>query len=187
MPRTMPAFSEHYVLLVRGVNVGTGNALPMAELRAMVERAGGRRVRTYVQSGNVVFESSSDPGSLRDAVEAALAGYMGRPIATTIRTRSEMRAIAEANPFAGEDVDPAKQCVTFLSEPPSAAELRSLAPGGFAPDRFVVLGRELHSVHPNGQGKSKLSAALAKWKVRGTVTTRNWKTIRQLVAVLDEG
>ncbi|HET8634778.1 MAG TPA: DUF1697 domain-containing protein, partial [Gemmatimonadales bacterium] len=72
-----------YALLLRGVNIGTKNTLPMAELRAMLEKIGCADVSTYVQSGNAVFATALSAARLTTAVEAALARYMGRPIATT--------------------------------------------------------------------------------------------------------
>ncbi|HET9956116.1 MAG TPA: DUF1697 domain-containing protein, partial [Polyangiaceae bacterium] len=74
-----------YALLLRGVNVGTKNSLPMAELRSMLTKLGCADVQTYVQSGNAVFSTQLRQAALTHAVESALEGYMGRPIATTLR------------------------------------------------------------------------------------------------------
>jgi uncharacterized protein (DUF1697 family) len=181
----MKAASRH-ALLLRGVNVGTNNSLPMADLRAMLERIGCTGVRTYVQSGNAVFETKLGTAALTKALEAPLQRAMGRPIATTLRTRAEMEAIADGNPFADVMTNPAFMCVTFLSHPPTKAELAPLHAQDFGLDRFHASGREIYSWHPNGQGRSPLAAALGKLAVRGALTTRNWNTVQKLLEMLRE-
>src|SRR3954468_22857496 len=80
-----------YALLLRGVNVGTKNSLPMAELRAMLTKIGCTDVQTYVQSGNAVFGTKLSESALTNAIEHALEAYMGRPIATALRTLDQMK------------------------------------------------------------------------------------------------
>jgi uncharacterized protein (DUF1697 family) len=143
-------------------------------------------VRTYVQSGNAVFATKLGTAALTKALEAPLARAMGRPIATTLRTLAQMEAIAEGNPFADVMTNPAFMCVTFLSHPPTKAELAPLDAQDFAPDRFEASGSEIYSWHPNGQGRSLLAAALGKLKVRGALTTRNWNTVLKLLEMLRE-
>src|SRR3954452_3352986 len=104
-----------YALLLRGVNVGTKNSLPMSELRAMLTKIGCTDVETYVQSGNALFGSTLGIAALTQEVERALDRYMGRPIATTLRTQRQLQAIVDANPFAEVATRPSFLCVTFLS------------------------------------------------------------------------
>ena len=174
-----------YALLLRGINVGTKNSLPMAELRAMLEKVGCTDVKTYVQSGNAVFSTKLKAAELTSAIEAALERYMKRPIATTLRTLEQLRTIEAENPFEKEATKPAYLCVTFLSHAPTAAELAPLHAQDWSPDLFQVRGKEIYSWHPNGQGRSPLAVALQKLKLRGAVTTRNWNTVLQLRAMLD--
>ena len=89
-----------YALLLRGVNVGTKNSLPMVKLRAMLADIGCTHVHTYVQSGNAVFNTKRNATLLTQKIEDALKDAMGRPIATTLRTREQMQAIIDANPYA---------------------------------------------------------------------------------------
>lgn len=176
-----------YALLLRGVNVGSKNALPMDELRTMLTNLGCTGVRTYVQSGNAVFGTALRPAQLAKAIEAALEEYMGRPIATTLRTQAELTAIIDANPFADLAAEPTKLCVTFLSSAPTRSELQPLHANDFSPERFGVSGTEIYTWHPNGQGRSPLATALGKLRLRGTVTTRNWNTVLKLRDMLGEG
>ena len=80
-----------YVLLLRGVNVGTKNSLPMAKLRAMLQKVGASNVQTYIQSGNAVFDTRLDAEPLKRGIERSLERAMGRPIDTTLRDESQMK------------------------------------------------------------------------------------------------
>lgn len=184
---TPSARTTRYALLLRGVNVGTKNSLPMAELRAMLTTAGCLDVQTYVQSGNAVFSTRLGPSALTSAIERALERYMGRPIATTLRTGKDMRAIVAANPFATVATSPAYLCVTFLSHAPGAPEIAPLQAQPWAPEQFHIAGQEIYTWHPNGQGRSPLAAALGKLRLRGVVTTRNWNTVLKLREMLGDG
>jgi len=175
-----------YALLLRGVNVGTKNSLPMAELRTMLTKIGCGDVRTYVQSGNAVFDTKLGQAETTKAIEEALERYMGRPIATTLRTRGRMKAIVDANPFAMVATNPAYLCVTFLSRAPTKLEIAPLHEQDFKPEMVHVAGQEIYTWHPNGQGRSPLAAALGKLPLRGAVTTRNWNTVLKLLDMLGE-
>jgi uncharacterized protein (DUF1697 family) len=168
------------------VNVGAKNSLPMEELRAMLAKIGCTEVRTYVQSGNAVFATTLTMAELTAAIEAALERYMGRPIATTLRTEMQLKAIIAAHPFTQVATNPAYMCVTFLSHAPTAAELAPLHAQDFGAELFQVAGNEIYTWHPSGQGRSALSAALGKLKLRGAVTTRNWNTVQKLFEMLGE-
>jgi uncharacterized protein (DUF1697 family) len=111
---------------------------------------------------------------------------MGRPIATTLRTRAQLSAIIEANPFAETATNPACLCVTFLSRAPKKTELAPLHSQDFAPELCRVSGREIYSWHPNGQGGSPLAAAIGKLRLPGAVTTRNWNTVGKLLSLVRE-
>ena len=175
-----------YALLLRGVNVGTKNSLPMADLRAMLTKVGCGDVRTYVQSGNAVFDTKLGPAETTKAIEGALERYMGRPIATALRTQGQMKAIVDANPFAKVATNPAYLCVTFLSREPTQSNMAPLHEQDFKSELFQVAGKEIYTWHPNGQGRSPLAAAIGKLPLRGAVTTRNWNTVLKLLEMLGE-
>ena len=177
---------SRYALLLRGVNVGAKNSLPMSELRKMLADVGCTDVQTYVQSGNAVFATKLGEAALTKAIEHALEAYMGRPIATTVRTAAHLKAVVEGNPFGKVAKVPKYLCVTFLSHAPTKAELAPLDAQDWKPDLFKVAGREIYSWHPNGQGRSPLALALTKLRVRGAITTRNWNTVERLLELLGE-
>jgi len=173
-----------YALLIRGINVGKKNSLPMAELRKMLSDLGCSGVQTYVQSGNAVFETKLSESALSKAIESSLSKYMGRPIATTLRSKAQLQAIVDANPFSEVADKPAYLCVTFLSHAPTKAEIAPLHAQDWAPELFKVEGKEIYTWHPNGQARSALAEALGKLRLRGAVTTRNWNTVQKLLEML---
>ena len=175
-----------FALLLRGVNVGTKNSLPMAELRAMLTKIGCTDVRTYVQSGNAVFGTKLKTAEFTPAIEKALERYMGRPIVTALRTRKQMQAVIDGNPFAKVATNPRYLCVTFLSHVPTKSEMAPLFAQDWKPELFKAAGKEIYTWHPNGQGRSPLAAALGKLPLRGAVTTRNWNTVLKLSEMLGE-
>ena len=175
-----------YLLLIRGINVGTKNSLPMAELRSMLEKLGCVDVQTYIQSGNAVFASKRKTAELSALIEEKLSAYMKRPIATTLRTFKEISAIIERNPFADIASNPSFLCVSFFSHAPSKHELKPLTDQAFGDELYEVVGKELYSWHPRGQGKSALAATISKLKVKGALTTRNWNTVLKLQELLKQ-
>jgi uncharacterized protein (DUF1697 family) len=173
-----------YALLLRGVNVGTKNSLPMADLRKMLQSIGCTDVETYVQSGNAVLRTDRTAADLTEAIEHLIERAMGRPVATTLRTRGELKTVIEKNPFVRVATNPAYLCVTFLSSTPTKSEVAPLHAGAFEPELFEIAGKHIYTWHPNGQSRGTLAATLGKLKLRGAVTTRNWNTVLKLLEML---
>jgi uncharacterized protein (DUF1697 family) len=107
-----------YVALLRAVNVGGTGMLPMKELQTLCIELGLNNVRTYIQSGNVLFDSQLSEPTLKRKLEQVLAEKLGRPVGVLTRTTAELRAILEANPFRG--AKPPQVGVVFLPEPAPA-------------------------------------------------------------------
>jgi uncharacterized protein (DUF1697 family) len=176
---------RRYALLLRGVNVGANNKLPMAQFRSMLVDLGCTEVQTYIQSGNAVFATTASEDALTAGIEQALEQTMGRPIATTLRTLEALKALVAQNPLGQVATDPKFLCVTFLAHPPTHSELAPLHANDWAPELFAVANREIYTWHPHGQARSPLAVALAKLPLRGAVTTRNWNTVLRLVVLLE--
>lgn len=109
-----------------------------------------------------MFETKLRAAEISRAIENAVERYMGRPIATTLRTRKQMQAVVDTNPFAEVGTNPAYSCVTFLSHTPSKSGTAPLLARDWKPELFQVTGKEICTWHPNGQGRSALAAALGK-------------------------
>ena len=165
------------VALLRAVNVGGTGMLPMKELQLLCTGLGLANVRTYIQSGNVVFESRLAEAVLQSKLEAALTDRMGRRVSVMVRTASELRATLDANPFP--DARPAQVGVVFLSSPVSEALFAGLTcPGG---EELHGVNREVFIHYPNGMGRSKLK--LPRDVADGT--TRNLNTVAKLAAMAE--
>lgn len=168
--------------LLRGVNVGGKHKLPMKELAAMFEHAGCRDVRTYIQSGNVVFAASSALARrLPTQIEAAIEAAFGFAAPVLVRTHAELAALESANPFLAEGQPPETLHVGFLREAPSGDA--QVDTSRAAPDRALRVGRELFLHLPNGVGRSKLTSAFLDRSLGTIVTVRNLRTVRELSAL----
>jgi uncharacterized protein (DUF1697 family) len=164
-----------FVALLRAVNVAGTGVLPMAELRAMAADAGFAHVETLIASGNLVFTSPKSEDAVREALEARLLAWAGKPIAVLVRTSAEMDAVLAGNPFAASD--PRRTVVIFLPEPPPAGALDAVT--GRVDEVFALGTRELYVGYPSGMGTSKLRIPAA---ARGTA--RNVNTVTKLCAML---
>lgn len=175
------------VALLRGVNVGGRAKVAMADVRAAVEACGYTDVRSYIQSGNLVF---SVPG--RSSV-TTVAGKLQRAIADAtsvqpeviVRTRAELAAVVDANPFLARGEDPAHLHVVLTQAPMGRAGLASLDLAAYAPEEAVAVGTALYLRLPSGIGRSTLAADLARQK-GPPGTSRTWRTITRVLAMADE-
>ena len=172
--------SERRVALLRGVNVGGKNKLPMASLAKLFAAAGCTDVVTFIQSGNVVFSASAAIAKrLPDALAEAIEGAHGFRSPVILRTAGELVAAERANPFPGTEA----VHIAFLADAPTPAAVKSLDPKRSPPDRFVVRGREIYLHLPNGGGQTKLTNAYFDRTLDTVSTIRNWNTLTKLIAL----
>lgn len=183
-PRSTPTSVGTHVALLRGINVGGKNKLPMRELTAIFTALGASDVRTYIQSGNVVFSAPARlVGTFATRVTEAIAREHGLTVPVVLRTASELSKIAAAHPMEREATDPKHLHVAFLAEAPTRAALAQLQPDRSPPDRFVVRGRDIFLFFPNGVARTKLTNAWFDRTLGTTSTVRNWRTVGELVAM----
>lgn len=169
--------AQAYVALLRAVNVGGTGKLSMAELRAIVERAGGTGVRTYIQSGNVVFRHRGrSAGPLAGRLEEAIRRDTGLDTSVIVRTASELGDVVAANPFPERPTSSLH--VAFFPEDVPSSETAMASLGSFPPEEAVARGRELYLYLPNGVGRAKLPTVLRRLPLPSTV--RNWRTVTTL-------
>jgi uncharacterized protein (DUF1697 family) len=164
-----------FVALIRAMNVGGKGMLPMTELRTLCLGLDLKKVRTYIQSGNVLFESTLPEPALRALLEQTLAMKMGTRRNVLIRQASELRSILDENPFPA--ADPARVGVVFFSAP---VPMPPIPPGR---EELHLRGRELFIHYPDGMGRSKLRLP-ASLEAEGTM--RNLNTVAKLVAMATE-
>jgi uncharacterized protein (DUF1697 family) len=170
-----------YISMLRGINLGGHKLVKMERLRALFESLGFSRVRTYINSGNVIFEAGKISTSvLSSKVEKKIEGEFGFPVAVISKTSEEIGKAIESNPFLREKgIDLSKLHVTFMWKAPAQADSKKLEALAGA-DRFRCLRTEVYLYCPNGYGQTKLANnTLAKLLGSGA-TTRNWKTVNRL-------
>lgn len=161
-----------YIAFLRAVNVGGTGKLPMAELRAMCESIGLIGVRTYIASGNVVFQSRLAEATIKAKLERCLEDYAGKPVGVLVRTGAELAAVLEGNPF--KTAAPNRTVAIFLDTPPPPDALAAAT--GLRTEEMALGTREIYVHYGDGMADSKLKIPAAK-----TGTARNMNTIAKLV------
>jgi uncharacterized protein (DUF1697 family) len=181
----MPAF----VAMLRGVNVGGRAKVPMADLRELLTGLGYRRVRTYLQSGNVVLDHRGTGAAVASGVAAAVADRFGLDVPVVVRSAGDLARVVGANPYPAEGLDPDEEPnrfhVTFLAGDPDPAAVDALVAktDPYAPDTLRVVGPDVFLHVPGGYGESKLTNSLIERTLGVRATTRNWRTVTTLAAM----
>lgn len=174
-----------YVSMLRGINVSDRNRILMADLVEMYESLGLTATRTYIQSGNVVFDASDKAASLAHKIEQEIRRRFGFEVPVIIRSKGELRKTVRDNPFTGESgTDPSKLHVTFLESKPDRIKLGQFDPSGLGKDRFSIDGSNVYLNCPGGYGKTRLSNTYLEKQLGVRATTRNWKTVNVLLDMM---
>ncbi len=178
---------QTYIALLRGINVSGKRILLMADLRAMLYKMHFQNVKTYIQSGNVVFSSPniSSEKELEILLEEAIFKTFGYEVPVIVRDVENWHKIARTNPFLSTnpaEID--RLYVIFLANEPSSDLIHKINPESFFPDKFELNGKEVYTFYDSKYSNSKLTHALfeSKWKVKATA--RNWKTVQKLAEML---
>ena len=170
-------------ILLRGINIGPNNRIPMAELRSLLTEDGFGDVATYLQSGNVVLSSAGSPQAAAQRCEGLIAERFGLRIRSVVRTHDELEAVVRADPLPEAAADPKRYQVTFLESAADADIGARLAATATPEERFAVIGREIYGWHPEGIARSRLAILLAGRVLKVTATARNWTTVTALLAL----
>jgi uncharacterized protein (DUF1697 family) len=177
-----------YIALLRGINVGGKNIIKMADLKSLFEQLGLNRVQTYIQSGNVLFESDSDELSLRKRLEQEIEAAYGFSVTVVIRTAEELKKVIANCPFSEEEVqeavassDAESLYVALLLDEPSEERIKRIQPFENDNEKYRIAGREVYLLFHQSIRNSKLASNLHLLDV--PATTRNWKTINKLVGL----
>ncbi len=175
-----------YVALLRSVNIGGYGRIPMNELRSSFEKLGYADVTTYIQTGNVLFSttSKSEP-KIVDTIEERLDEDFGESPAVILRSVPELLRVGKASPFARSGANPARHHVTFLATPPGKAALAAFDPPASGQDELVVDGREVYVHTPNGYAETKYTGTFLERRLGVVSTTRNWNTVTKLCALAE--
>ena len=169
-----------YVILLRGVNVGGNNKLPMADLRTALTGRGLEKVSSYIASGNVFADSSLGPDEVASLIRTVIDSSFGLKIPVLVRTHAELVSVADRNPFEHVS-DHSKLAITFLDSEPNPFNITSLRTANPEPEQFVIDGTTMYAYYPNGFGQTKLTSTLIDRKLKTVSTTRNLNTLLKLI------
>lgn len=177
-----------YVALLQGINLGAKRRIAMPALRDSLQNLGLRDVRTYIQSGNVVFTSLA---LSRETLAAEISGRIlsdfALDVPVIVRTDVDLQRIVASNPFLPGESDLTRLHVTFLDGVPADAAIAQVVGLAFPPDDFRVQGSEIFVRHVNGVSTSPIDfAAIARILGATRRTSRNWRTVTRLAEMSRE-
>jgi uncharacterized protein (DUF1697 family) len=174
-----------YLSILRGINLGAHNKILMADLKKLYEKLHYTNVNTYIQSGNVLFESSRTNNIARTIEKEIHAAY-GFEVPVLVKTADELKKAVASNPFLIErNIALDKLHLTFLEESPSAAALKLIGSTTSSEDRFIIQKDIVYLYCPGGYGNTKLSNTFFEKKLGVKATTRNWKTCNELIKLIE--
>jgi uncharacterized protein (DUF1697 family) len=163
-----------WVALLRAVNLGARNKVPMAQLRALLEDAGYENVRTYIASGNVLLDGPRSRTPLAAELERLIAKAFRVDTTVILRTPKELASVVAGHPFGA---DTSHSHVVFLAAKPTRDASHRLAALDPSPDRAVLSGVDVYLEYPAGYSGSRLSAARLERLLAVRGTHRNWRTV----------
>ncbi|MFC6653545.1 DUF1697 domain-containing protein [Paenibacillus rhizoplanae] len=174
-----------YIALLRGINVGGNKIIKMQALTAMFEALKYGKVRTYIQSGNVVFESEETSASLlAGTISQRIQETFGFEVPVMIRSLEELEAVIAGNPFPQSEQEAYKRLyVSFLAAEPAAEALEKLRPYEDGADKVRVIGRELYAFYEVSVSKSPLFKVPFDKLLGTALTARNWNTLNKVAAL----
>lgn len=177
-----------FISLLRGINVSGQKKIKMVDLIDLYHSLKFTDVKTYVQSGNVIFRSSlSDKGKISDVIEKGIAKKFGYDVKVLVKTNKEIKDIISKNPFLKKsNPELIYLYVTFLYDSPEKNVLDKLKGYTNPVDDFQIIGNTVYLYCPGGYGNTKLSNNFFEKTLKITATTRNWKTINMLKDISDE-
>ena len=174
-----------FIALLRGINVGGNNILPMKELRALLENLNFSDVRTYIQSGNVVFQSEhSDSHALSREISTAIAERYGFTPQVLVLEPPAFKEATEQNPFPEAESNPKALHLFFLAGEPDKPDTETLEQLKTDSERFKLSKSVFYLHAPDGIGRSKLAARVEK-TLGIAVTARNWRSVCKIKELVE--
>jgi len=172
-----------YISMLRGINVGGHKKIKMDTLKQLYVELGYTNVQTYIQSGNVIFQTQDiDAVNLAKSIAKQILEVTGLEVPVLVLELDEMKRIVENNPF---NLDSTKNTasfhITFLSETPDTISFEKIKSTDFGADHFELLDKAIYVYCPTGYGTTKLTNTFFENKLKVTATSRNWKTVNELV------
>ncbi len=177
-----------YISILRGINVSGKNLIKMETLRKAYENLGFQDVKSYVQSGNVVFNAEAiDPKTLAEKISEMIAQEFGMEVPVIAFEAEKLERVITQSPFTKDsEKDPKFLHVTFLASIPAQVDMTAIEEKKQAGEEITIVNDAVYLYCPNGYGKSKLTNNFLENKLKVSATTRNWKTTNQLLNMAQE-
>ena len=178
---------QTYIALLRGINVSGHKIIKMERLRQVLTELNFQNIATYIQSGNIIFESSiADSSDLEVQISQKILEHFGFEVPVRITTLDELQQIVVENPFIKENLeDPTQPYVAFLSAVPSEANFANLKAIDFGNDQFINKRKVIYLWYAESAAHTKLSNVAIEGKLKLKATSRNWKTIQKVIALAE--
>lgn len=176
-------FKMKYIALLRGINVSGQKIIKMAELRVHLSELKINNVATYIQSGNILFDSDNvDTSILEASIQSKISEKYGFEVPVVVINRDYLIKAESENPFPNQTKEAANRAfITFLKEEPKDENIEALKRIDISPDLMELKGKNLYFYCPNGAGRSKISNTLFEKKLKVAATSRNFKTVWKLL------
>jgi uncharacterized protein (DUF1697 family) len=172
-----------HIALLRGINIGGRNILPMSELAELLKGLGLQNIKTYIQSGNVVFQSEEIADSeLSERIGAAIGRSRGFTPSVLLLRLAELESAISSNPFPEAESQPKTLHLFFLADVPEDPDLNTIESIKRDSERFALKDRVFYLHAPDGVGRSKLAARVEK-SLGVAVTARNWRSVNKIMAI----
>ena len=174
---------QTFICLLRGINVSGKNLIKMDALKQLFLNLGHQNIVTYIQSGNVIFTSkSTDVFKIQNDIYEKINQEFGFNIPILIIQKQELESALANNIFVNNrSEDMLKLHVTLMSQLPLAADIAKIMEGNYGVDEFTIVEKSIYLFCPNGYGNTKLNNTFFEKKLKVSCTTRNWKTVNELL------
>lgn len=176
---------QTYISILRGINLGGHNTIKMDDLKKLLSEIGLQNIQTYIQSGNVVYQfRKTDTKNLDTLIRSKILDQYGFEVPVITMTLNELALTVKGNTFVeNKTKDPAFFHITFLSDKPQPENLDNISATKYSPDEFAIIDKAVYLYCPKGYGITKLSNKFLETKLRVNATTRNWKTVNELLKI----
>lgn len=168
------------IAILRGINVGGNRKILMADLKSVCAQLGWINVQSYIQSGNLIFESEQKNSELETSLQAAILEHFGHDVPVIVRTHQELQQSIQNNPFLTDQADISQLLLTFLKEHPDKDLIDSLQNPSDT-DQYKLQGKDIFLFCTGKYHTSKLTNQFFEKKLKVVATTRNWKTVMKLI------
>lgn len=172
-----------YLALLRGINVSGQKKIPMVALREILVTSGFQQVKTYIQSGNVIFRASERNG-LEQSIQEIIQEHFGWNVEVLVRTLDELQEVLNGCPFPKETME--KSYFTLLKNTPTMESLKGIEGVSVLGEEFVLGTECIYFYSTHGYGNAKLNNNWFEKKLKVTATSRNFKTISKLVELMQD-